>query len=256
MNLTKKKKKINQQKVYRNKRQGLPPFLPAAFFLLRVQSTPNSITNPSCLFQNLDFKHRIPTSYSLTLMPSTATIFCFGDPTFFLLFFYPTTVTLFMILRIFTSFLKFNLDFTVYHCKHPQLLSFSFLRPMLLVKIKQSKRKRRKKNQRTKKPHYNLTYPNLKPNSLLPLWTNNIARWDPANRIYLEIMTSHPKSPNPCPIVLNYLLCTFLPCSLCNHFFWPCSMWDLSSPNRDGTCAPCVRSMGVLTIGLPGKSPN
>ena len=106
----------------------------------------------------------------------------------------------------------------------------------------------------TKKPQYNLTYSNLKPNSLLPLWTNNIARWDPANRIYLEIMTPHPKSPNHCPIVLNYLLCNFLPCSLSKHFFWPCSMWDLRSPNRDGTCAPGVGSMGVLTIGLPGVS--
>ena len=144
MNLTKKKKKPSAKGLQGTKGRVCLPFSLQHFFLLLVHSTPNSITNPSCLFQNLDFKHWIPTSYSLTLMPSTATIFCFGDPTFFLLFFYPTTVTLFTILRIFTSFLKFNLDFTVYPCKHPQLPLFSFLRPTLLVKIKQSKRKHKK----------------------------------------------------------------------------------------------------------------
>ena len=33
-------------------------------------------------------------------------------------------------------------------------------------------------------------------------------------------------------------------------------MWDLSSPTRDQTHAPCIRSMKSLTPGLPGKSLN
>ena len=35
--------------------------------------------------------------------------------------------------------------------------------------------------------------------------------------------------------------------------FWMCSMWDLSSPTRDQTCARCLRST-VVNIGPPGKS--
>ena len=38
---------------------------------------------------------------------------------------------------------------------------------------------------------------------------------------------------------------------LLSFFFWPCSMWDLSSLTRDQTCAPCT---AVLTTGPPGKS--
>ena len=38
-------------------------------------------------------------------------------------------------------------------------------------------------------------------------------------------------------------------------FFWPHSMWDLSSLTRDQTCIPCSGSKhGVLTTGPPGKS--
>ena len=36
-------------------------------------------------------------------------------------------------------------------------------------------------------------------------------------------------------------------------FFLLCGMWDLSSPNRDGTCAPCSGST-VLTTKPQGKS--
>ena len=33
----------------------------------------------------------------------------------------------------------------------------------------------------------------------------------------------------------------------------PLTMWDPSSPTRGHTCPPCI---GVLTPGLPGKSPE
>lgn len=41
-----------------------------------------------------------------------------------------------------------------------------------------------------------------------------------------------------------------------NFFFWATlhDMWDLSSPTRNRTCAPCSGST-VLTTGLPGKAP-
>ena len=38
-------------------------------------------------------------------------------------------------------------------------------------------------------------------------------------------------------------------------FFFLCGMWDLSSPNRDGTFAPCSGST-VLTTKPQGKSPR
>ena len=34
------------------------------------------------------------------------------------------------------------------------------------------------------------------------------------------------------------------------------SMWDLSSPTRNRTCAPCSRRVRFLTIGPPRKSPG
>ena len=33
-----------------------------------------------------------------------------------------------------------------------------------------------------------------------------------------------------------------------------CGMWDLSSPARDQTWAPCLGSIGVSATGPPGKS--
>ena len=36
----------------------------------------------------------------------------------------------------------------------------------------------------------------------------------------------------------------------------PRSTWDLSSPTRDWTCAPCSRKHGLLTTRPAGKSPD
>ena len=36
-------------------------------------------------------------------------------------------------------------------------------------------------------------------------------------------------------------------------FFWPCGLWNLSSPTRDRTRTPCIGRRSLLTTGLPGK---
>ena len=43
-------------------------------------------------------------------------------------------------------------------------------------------------------------------------------------------------------------------CSFCSFFKILHSMWDLSSPTRDWTHAPCRGNTRVLTTGAPGKS--